>query len=109
MDVEFDLLLGIVRVDEFSFSNHRCTHIAIASFQDGHARRLLNAALVCVEYRCDFWALTDDFVEDVDLIINRDTTILAKALDTVGDLTGLALTLELRSNLCVEHDCRSSL
>ena len=54
-----------------------------------------------IENHGDFWALTHNIVEDVDLVINRDTTVLAQALDTVGDLAAKALALELWSKLRV--------
>ena len=37
------------------------------------------------------------------MVINRDTTVLAQALDTVGDLAAKALALELWSKLRVKH------
>ena len=54
-----------------------------------------------VEHHCDFRALSHNIVEDVDLVIDRDTTVLAQALDTVGDLSAQALALELWSKLRV--------
>ena len=109
MDVDLDLLRLVVRVDELGLADEGRFRVALRGVHDGHACDVLDRAQVLVEHNADLIALAHDFVEDVNLVLNRDATVLAQPLDAIGDLTAETLALQLWGDLGVQHHCGGSL
>lgn len=72
MDVDLDLLCGVVRVNELCLANEWGFSAPKVGIEHGHPRGILDLSHMGVEDGTDFWTFADDFVEDVDLIVNRD-------------------------------------
>ena len=74
-----------------------------------HASLILDTLQVKVKSRLNLWALPNDVVVDLNLVLDADTRSLSQSLDTIRDLARDALELEFLSELGVKHDSGGAL
>lgn len=103
VDVDLDMFGRIIWVDELGLTNEGCRRVTLGSLHHRHACDVLDGALVRVEHRGEFGALPNNLIEDIDLVVDGDASVLAETLDTVGNLAAQTLTLELGSQFSFEH------
>ena len=87
-----------------------CPESALLSqWHHRHASLILDALQVKVKSRVNLWALPNDVVIDLNLVLDADARSLSQSLDTIRDLARDALALEFWSELGVEHDSGGAL
>ena len=104
VDVNLDLLSFILWGGELGLVDKGRVSWFLGERHDRHTSHIHDVLKISLEDGPDLWALTLDFVVDVDLIIDADTGGLSKSLDAVSDLARHALLLELWGLLGVKHD-----
>ena len=104
VNLKLHLIVFIIRVYEFCFSNEHLVAVVFVKAQEWHSCLGKYLISVLADHLGNWLTYVIEMVEDFDLIINADACVFAKTLDTVSDFSSETKSFKLIVLDNVEHN-----